>query len=202
MTNEACECLSVVSASHVEMNSDIQFYDGIKTSDIQQILVRSAADLIDLENLNYQYVAARLLLFGLRKEVFGQFEYIPLNELIEKNITLGVYDKNISQWYSAKELEKIDSYIKHKRDFDFTYAGLRQVMDKYLVQDRSSGQIYETPQYMYMMIAATLFCNYSKETRLNLVKRLQIISTIKNWERIKIMLFILILIVFLHQQFH
>ena len=157
MTNEACEGLSGVSASHVEMNSDIQFYDGIKTSDIQQILVRSAADLIDLENLNYQYVAARLLLFGLRKEVFGQFEYIPLNELIEKNITLGVYDKNISQWYSAKELEKIDSYIKHKRDFDFTYAGLRQVMDKYLVQDRSSGQIYETPQYMYMMIPATLF---------------------------------------------
>ena len=180
MTSEACEDLSGVSASQVEMNSDIQFYDGIKTSDIQQILVRSAADLIDLENLNYQYVAARLLLFGLRKEVFGQFEYIPLNELIEKNITLGVYDKNISQWYSAKELEKIDSYIKHKRDFDFTYAGLRQVMDKYLVQDRSSGQIYETPQYMYMMIAATLFCNYSKETRLNLVKRYyDAISTFK-----------------------
>ncbi len=180
MTNEACEGLSGVSASHVEMNSDIQFYDGIKTSDIQQILVRSAADLIDLENLNYQYVAARLLLFGLRKEVFGQFEYIPLNELIEKNIKLGVYDKNISQWYSTKELEKIDLYIKHKRDFDFTYAGLRQVMDKYLVQDRSSGQIYETPQYMYMMIAATLFCNYSKETRLNLVKRYyDAISTFK-----------------------
>ena len=180
MTNEACEGLSGVSASQVEMNSDIQFYDGIKTSDIQQILVRSAADLIDLENLNYQYVAARLLLFGLRKEVFGQFEYIPLNELIEKNITLGVYDKNISQWYSAKELEKIDSYIKHKRDFDFTYAGLRQVMDKYLVQDRSSGQIYETPQYMYMMIAVTLFCNYSKETRLNLIKRYyDAISTFK-----------------------
>ena len=171
MTNEACEGLSGVSASHVEMNSDIQFYDGIKTSDIQQILVRSAADLIDLENLNYQYVAARLLLFGLRKEVFGQFDYIPLNELIEKNITLGVYDKNINQWYSTKELEKIDSYIKHKRDYDFTYAGLRQVMDKYLVQDRSSGQVYETPQYMYMMIAATLFANYSKETRLSLVKR-------------------------------
>jgi len=180
MTSEACEDLSGVSASQVEMNSDIQFYDGIKTSDIQQILVRSAADLIDLENLNYQYVAARLLLFGLRKEVFGQFEYIPLNELIEKNIKLGVYDKNISQWYSTKELEKIDLYIKHKRDFDFTYAGLRQVMDKYLVQDRSSGQIYETPQYMYMMIAVTLFCNYSKETRLNLIKRYyDAISTFK-----------------------
>ena len=180
MTNEACEGLSGVSASQVEMNSGIQFYDGIETSEIQQILVRSAADLIDLENLNYQFVAARLLLFGLRKEVFGQFDYIPLNELIEKNIAFGVYDKVINQWYSVKELEKINSYIKHKRDFDFTYAGLRQVIDKYLVQDRSSGQIYETPQYMYIMIAATLFAQYSKETRLNLIKRYyDAISTFK-----------------------
>ena len=180
MTNEACEGLSGVSASQVEMNSGIQFYDGIETSEIQQILVRSAADLINLENLNYQFVAARLLLFGLRKEVFGQFDYIPLNELIEKNIAFGVYDKVINQWYSVKELEKINSYIKHKRDFDFTYAGLRQVIDKYLVQDRSSGQIYETPQYMYIMIAATLFAQYSKETRLNLIKRYyDAISTFK-----------------------
>ena len=180
MTNEACEGLSGVSASQVEMNSGIQFYDGIETSEIQQILVKSAADLINLENLNYQFVAARLLLFGLRKEVFGQFDYIPLNELIEKNIAFGVYDKVINQWYSVKELEKINSYIKHKRDFDFTYAGLRQVIDKYLVQDRSSGQIYETPQYMYIMIAATLFAQYSKETRLNLIKRYyDAISTFK-----------------------
>ena len=181
MTYEACEGLSGVSASQVEMNSGIQFYDGIKTSDIQQILVRSAADLIDLENLNYQYVAARLLLFGLRKEVFGQFDYIPLDELIDKNIEKGLYDPAITEeWYSKKEIEKLNSYIKHKRDFDFTYAGLRQVVDKYLVQDRSSGQIYETPQYMYMMIAATLFAKYSKETRLSLVKRYyDAISTFK-----------------------
>ena len=181
MTYEACEGLSGVSASQVEMNSGIQFYDGIKTSDIQQILVRSAADLIDLENLNYQYVAARLLLFGLREEVFGQFDYIPLDELIDKNIEKGLYDPAITEeWYSKKEIEKLNSYIKHKRDFDFTYAGLRQVVDKYLVQDRSSGQIYETPQYMYMMIAATLFAKYSKETRLSLVKRYyDAISTFK-----------------------
>ena len=181
MTYEACEGLSGVSASQVEMNSGIQFYDGIKTSDIQQILVRSAADLIDLENLNYQYVAARLLLFGLRKEVFGQFDYIPLDELIDKNIEKGLYDPAITEeWYSKKEIEKLNSYIKHKRDFDFTYAGLRQVVDKYLVLDRSSGQIYETPQYMYMMIAATLFAKYSKETRLSLVKRYyDAISTFK-----------------------
>ena len=181
MTYEACEGLSGVSASQVEMNSGIQFYDGIKTSDIQQILVRSAADLIDLENLNYQYVAARLLLFGLRKEVFGQFDYIPLEELIDKNIEKGLYDPAIAEeWYSKKEIEKLNSYIKHKRDFEFTYAGLRQVVDKYLVQDRSSGQIYETPQYMYMMIAATLFAKYAKETRLGLVKRYyDAISTFK-----------------------
>jgi len=180
MTNEACKDLSGVSASQVEMNSGIQFYDKINTNEIQQILVRSAADLIDLENVNYQYVAARLLLFGLRKEVFKQFDYIPLEKLINNNITLGVYDKNINQWYSSKELEKINSYIKHKRDFEFTYAGLRQVMDKYLVQDRSSGQIYETPQYMYIMIAATLFAHYPKETRLNLVKKYyEAISTFK-----------------------
>ena len=163
MTYEACEGLSGVSASQVEMNSGIQFYDGIKTSDIQQILVRSAADLIDLENLNYQYVAARLLLFGLRKEVFEQFDYIPLDELINKNIEKGLYDPAIvNEWYSKKEIERLNSYIKHKRDFEFTYAGLRQVVDKYLVQDRSSGQIYETPQYMYMMIAATLFAKLLK----------------------------------------
>ena len=181
MTYEACEGLSGVSASQVEMNSGIQFYDGIKTSDIQQILVRSAADLIDLESLNYQYVAARLLLFGLRKEVFGQFDYIPLDELIEKNIEKGLYDPAITkEWYSKKDIEKLNSYIKHKRDFEFTYAGLRQVVDKYLVQDRSSGQVYETPQYMYMMIAATLFAKYSKETRLSLVKRYyDAISTFK-----------------------
>ena len=112
MTSEACEDLSGVSASQVEMNSDIQFYDGIKTSDIQQILVRSAADLIDLENLNYQYVAARLLLFGLRKEVFGQFEYIPLNELIEKNIVdnniIAKLATNCNIKDAIKDIEKTD----------------------------------------------------------------------------------------------
>ena len=121
------------------------------------------------------------LLFGLRKEVFEQFDYIPLDELINKNIEKGLYDPAIvNEWYSKKEIERLNSYIKHKRDFEFTYAGLRQVVDKYLVQDRSSGQIYETPQYMYMMIAATLFANYSKETRLSLVKRYyDAISTFK-----------------------
>jgi ribonucleoside-diphosphate reductase alpha chain len=171
MTFEACDGLSGVSASQIEMNSGIQVFDGISTKDIQNILVKSAADLISLDTPNYQFAAARLLLFALRKEVMGQFGYISLLEIIERNIKHGVYDKTILDWYSAKEIEKLDSYIKHQRDFDFTYAGLRQVVDKYLVQDRSSGQIYETPQFMYMMIAATMFAQYPKEKRLNYVKK-------------------------------
>jgi len=180
MTFEACEGLSGVSASQIEMNSGIQIFDGITTKDIQDILIKSAADLISLETPNYQFAAARLLLFALRKEVMGQFEYISLAEMINRNIKNEVYDKAILDWYSVKEIEKLDSYIKHKRDFDFTYAGLRQVVDKYLVQDRSNGQIFETPQFMYMMIAATMFAQYPKETRLNYVKKYyDAISTFK-----------------------
>jgi ribonucleoside-diphosphate reductase alpha chain len=180
MTFEACEGLSGVSASQIEMNSGIQIFDGITTKDIQDILIKSAADLISLETPNYQFAAARLLLFALRKEVMGQFEYISLAEMINRNIKNEVYDESILEWYTAKEIEKLDSYIKHKRDFDFTYAGLRQVVDKYLVQDRSNGQIFETPQFMYMMIAATMFAQYPKETRLNYVKKYyDAISTFK-----------------------
>jgi len=171
MTQEACEGLSGVSSSQVEMNSGIQFYDGISTKEIQDILIRSASDLISLEGYNYQYVAARLLLFALRKEVMGQFEYCSLQEMIDKNIKVGVYDKEFLKWYSKRDIEKLNSYIKHQRDLDFTYAGLRQVVDKYLVQDRSSGEVYETPQFMYMMIAATLFAQYPKDTRLQYVKQ-------------------------------
>jgi ribonucleoside-diphosphate reductase alpha chain len=180
MTFEACEGLSGVSASQIEMNSGIQVFNGISTKDIQDILVRSAADLIALETPNYQYAAARLLLFALRKEVMGQFDYISLSELISRNIKNKVYDDAILKWYTPKELEKLNSYIKHSRDLEFTYAGLRQIVDKYLVQDRSNGQIFETPQFMYMMIAATMFYNYPKDIRLSYVKRYyDAISTFK-----------------------
>lgn len=180
MTFEACEGLSGVSASQIEMNSGIQIFDGISTKDIQDILVRSAADLISLDTPNYQYAAARLLLFALRKEVMDQFDYISLSDMISRNVKRGVYDDAILKWYSAKEIDKLDSYIKHQRDLDFTYAGLRQIVDKYLVQDRSSGQIFETPQFMYMMIAATMFYNYPKDIRLSYVKRYyDAISTFK-----------------------
>ena len=172
MVGFACEGLSGVSESQVEMNSDLQFYDGITTDEIQQILIKSANDLITLDNPNYQYVAARLLLFSLRKSLHHRLWKHPhFKEHIQKCIKLGVYDKEIIKWYNENELDQMNGLIKHERDYLFSYAGMRQVIDKYLVQDRSNGAIYETPQFMYMMIAATLFRNYPKERRMNYVKK-------------------------------
>ena len=171
VVEEACEDLSGVSASQIEINSNIQFYDGMTTKDIQNVLVRSANDLISLETPNYQYAAARLLSYDIRKEAHGQYEYIPLLKLILRNIKLGVYDRGIVEKYTKTEIKKFNTWIKRDRDLKFTYAGLRQIVDKYLVQDRSSGQIYETPQDMYMMIAATLFADYPTKTRMSYVKK-------------------------------
>ena len=171
VVNFACEGLAGVSSSLVQMNAGIQFSDVMTTKEIQDLLVRSANDLISLENPNYQYVAARLLLYGVYKEVYGGFEKISLIELIKKNVERGVYDSAILDLYSEEEFAKLDGYIHHKRDENFTYAGLRQVVDKYLCQDRSSGELFESPQHMYMMIAATLFANYPKEDRLYYVRR-------------------------------
>jgi ribonucleoside-diphosphate reductase alpha chain len=167
----ACEGLAGVSASQIEMNANIQFYDGMSTNEIQEVLVRSANDLISLDTPNYQYAAARLLSYGVNKQVFGQFEACSFKEMIQRNIERGVYDAEILDLYSSEEIDRLDSYLHHKRDENFTYAGLRQVVDKYLVQDRSSGEIFETPQFMYMMIAATLFANYPKEDRMHYVRR-------------------------------
>jgi len=167
----ACEGLAGVSASQIEMNANIQFYDGMATSEIQEVLIRSANDLINLEAPNYQYAAARLLSYGIYKEVFGGFEQKSFKDMIDLNIERGVYDSSIKDYYTQDEIDKLDSYIHHKRDENFTYAGLRQVVDKYLVQDRSSGEVFETPQFMYMMIAATLFANYPKEDRMYYVRR-------------------------------
>lgn len=172
MVGYATENITGVSASHVEMNSGIQFFDGISTEDIQQILIKSANDLISLEHPNYQYVAARLLLFSLRKKLFHKlWEHPTLKEQIEKCVQLGVYDKGILENYTTAEIDRLNGFIDHERDYSFTYAGLRQVMDKYLVQDRTSGAIFETPQFMYMMIAATLFAKYPKEKRITYVKK-------------------------------
>jgi ribonucleoside-diphosphate reductase alpha chain len=171
VVEEACEGLSGVSSSQIEMNANIQFYDGMTTKDIQNVLVRSANDLISLEAPNYQYAAARLLSYDVRKEAHGQYEYIPLLKLILRNIRLGVYDKGILDKYNKTEIKKLNTWIRRDRDLKFTYAGLRQICDKYLVQDRSSGQIYETPQDMYMMIAATLFAEYPEKNRMGYVKK-------------------------------
>ena len=174
MVENACDGLAGVSASQVEMQSGIQFYDGITTKEIQEILIRSASDLIDLDSPNYQFVAARLLLFGLYKQVFGAswnqgFPHI-FNHLTN-GCSKKIYDKELPQLYSEEEWDKINGWIDHDRDFIFTYAGLRQICDKYLVQDRSSNELYETPQYMYMLISATIFAKYPKENRLDYVRR-------------------------------
>tara|TARA_B100000886_G_scaffold329534_1_gene278981 strand:+ start:147 stop:2453 length:2307 start_codon:yes stop_codon:yes gene_type:complete len=172
MVEFAVEGLAGVSASQVEIQSGLQFCDGIKSADIQEILIRSASDLISEEHPNYQYVAARLLLFGLRKAVHGHPEILPpLLKHVKGCIDKGVYDGTIVNRYSEEEWDRIDSFVDHERDYLFTYAGLRQVVDKYLVQDRSSGEHYESPQQMYIMISATLFANYPKETRLDYVRR-------------------------------
>ena len=172
MVDEACKGLAGVSASQVEMKSGIQFYDGITTGEIQEILIRSASDLIDLDHPNYQYVASRLLLFSVRKQLYGKMKELPtLEQHIIDCVSAEVYDSDIYNKYSQEEIERADSFIDHDRDFLFTYAGLRQVVDKYLVQDRSGGGVYETPQFMYMMIALTIFAEYPKETRMSYVKR-------------------------------
>ena len=174
MVECACGGLSGVSPSQVEIQSGIQFYDGITTNEIQEILVRAASDLIDLDAPNYQYVAARLLLFGLYKQVFGndwKNGFPAVVDHLYYGIVTGVYDKELLGRYSAEEWEKIDSYVDHDRDYLFTYAGLRQVVDKYLVQDRSNGNLFETPQYAYMLVAATIFAEYPQTTRLSYVKR-------------------------------
>jgi len=172
MVEEACRGLAGVSASQVEMTSGIQFYDGISTEEIQEILIRSASDLINLDHPNYQFVAARLLLFSVRKQLYGKMKDLPtLEHHIYQCVNHQVYDNGIFDKYSKEEIQRSDSYIDHDRDYLFTYAGLRQIVDKYLVQDRSAGGVYETPQFMYMMIALTIFAEYPKETRMSYVRR-------------------------------
>ena len=154
MVEEATKGLAGVSASQVEIQSGIQFYDGITTEEIQEILIKSASDLIDLDHPNYQFVAARLLLFALRKSLYGKMRELPhLEEHIYTCVNKEVYDAGLYDKYSKEEIDKANGYIDHGRDFLLTYAGLRQVVDKYLVQDRSGGGVYETPQFMYMMIS-------------------------------------------------
>lgn len=169
----ATEGLSGVSASDVAMNAQIQFFPGIKTSQIHEVLIKSAVDLISEKAPNYQYVAGNLLNYLLRKDVFGAKTEMPhLWTVLTQNINRGVYDKVILEKYNPEEIAAINLYIKHKRDYDFAHAGLQQLMDKYLVQDRKTKSIYETPQFAFMALAMTVFMNYPPSIRMKHVKEL------------------------------
>lgn len=165
--------LSGVSASDVAMNAHLQFYTGIKTSNIHKVLIQSAVDLISEKTPNYQYVGSNLLNYLLRKEVFESKRDIPtLLTHINKCIKLDLYDSLILENYTEDDIKKLDSFIKHDRDYDLTFAGLQQLIDKYLIKDRSTGKTFETPQFCFLMIAATVFANYDKSTRMDYVKEL------------------------------
>jgi len=160
-----------VSLSDIEINSKINIRDGITTKEIHQVLIESAANLISLERPNYQYVAAKLLSYQLRKSVWGGKNPPKLIDIIKKNIAKDVYTQDILNFYSEEEINKIDEFIDHDRDFIFTYAGIKQLIDKYLVQNRKTKEIYETPQFSYILIAAICFAKYPKNKRLDYVKR-------------------------------
>lgn len=165
-TNE----INGVSVSEIELRANIQMYDGMATDNIHELLIKSSSELICEQTPNYQYVAARLVNYKIRKEVYGEHAPWHLSDLIETNINRGVYDSEILDKYSPDELDVLNSYIKHDRDNNFTFVGMEQFRGKYLVQDRSTKQLYETPQMLYMMISATLFSDYPKETRIKYVK--------------------------------
>lgn len=156
----ACDGITNVSTSVVELNSQIQFYDGMKTSDIQEILIKSAADLIEEDTPNYQYVAGKLINYHLRKEVYEQFIPLSLYEIVKKNINLKLYTSELLEWFTKEDFDTLDRIIDHNRDEIIPYAGMEQWRGKYLVKDRTNGKILETPQIAYILIAAVIFRNY------------------------------------------
>ncbi|AAW85697.1 class 1a ribonucleoside-diphosphate reductase subunit alpha [Aliivibrio fischeri] len=167
----AAEGLDNVSVSQVEMKSHIQFYDGMKTSDIHETIIKAAADLISEDTPDYQYLAARLSVFHLRKKAYGQFEPPTLFNHVLNLIELGKYDKHIVEDYTQEEFALMDQMIDHNRDMDFSYAAVKQLEGKYFVQNRVTGAIYESAQFLYILVAACLFAKYPKDTRLDYIKR-------------------------------
>ncbi|MCF6299345.1 MAG: ribonucleotide-diphosphate reductase subunit alpha, partial [Thiomicrorhabdus sp.] len=166
----AAEELENVSVSEVELRSHIQFYDGITTSDIHETIIKSAADLISETAPDYQHLSARLAIYHLRKKAFGRFTPPELFEHINKMVNAGLYDAQITQDYSKKEIDELGEYIQHNRDLSFSYAAVKQLEGKYLIQNRVSGKIYESPQFIYMLIPMCLFAHYPNATRLQYVK--------------------------------
>lgn len=167
----AAEGLHNVSVSQVEIKAHIQFYDGIKTAEIHETLIKSAADLISTDAPDYQYLAARLAIFHLRKKAFGRFEPPKLFSHVARMVDMGKYDTHLLEDYTPEEFAEMDTYIDHWRDMNFSYAAVKQLEGKYLVQNRVTGEIYESAQFLYILVAACLFANYPKETRLQYVRR-------------------------------
>jgi ribonucleoside-diphosphate reductase alpha chain len=166
----ATEGITGVSASEVELKSHLQFYNGITTADIQETLIKAAADLISEDTPNYQFVAGRLICYHLRKEVYGKFDPIHIKDIVEKNIERGFYDPEILEYYDDAEWDFINSFIKHDRDEALTYVAMEQLRGKYLVKNRVTNEIYETPQVAYALIAAVLFHGKPVDTRMRWVK--------------------------------
>ncbi|MFD2166515.1 class 1a ribonucleoside-diphosphate reductase subunit alpha [Thalassotalea euphylliae] len=166
----AAEGLDDVSVSQVELKSHIQFYDGIKTEDIHETIIKAAADLISEESPDYQYLAAHLAIFHLRKKAYGQFEPPKLYDHVVKMVEMGKYDQHILADYTKEELEHMESFLDHSRDLNFSYAAVKQLEGKYLVQNRVTGEIYESAQFLYILVAACLFAKYPKENRLEYVE--------------------------------
>lgn len=176
----AAEGLQNVSVSQVELKSHIQFYNGIRTDDIHETIIKAAADLISQDTPDYQYLAARLAIFHLRKIAYGEFEPPHLYDHVKKLTEAGKYDRHIIEDYSREEFDELNAYIDHSRDMTFSYAAVKQLEGKYLVQNRVTHQIYETPQFLYILVAMCLFSKYPKETRLDYVKRFyDAVSTFK-----------------------
>ncbi|GMM84802.1 class 1a ribonucleoside-diphosphate reductase subunit alpha [Pseudoalteromonas sp. MTN2-4] len=167
----AAEGLDNVSVSQVELKSHIQFYDGIRTEDIHETIIKAAADLIDKDSPDYQYLAARLAIFHLRKKAYGQFEPPRLYDHITKLVEQKRYDQHLLIDYTEQEIDELDNYLDHSRDLNFSYAAVKQLEGKYLVQNRVTGEIYESAQFLYILVAASLFSDYPKETRLDFIKR-------------------------------
>ncbi|MFA0028401.1 class 1a ribonucleoside-diphosphate reductase subunit alpha [Vibrio breoganii] len=167
----AAEGLDNVSVSQVELKSQIQFYDGITTSDIHETIIKAAADLISEDTPDYQFLAARLSVFHLRKKAYGQYEPPTLFDQVSKMVDAGKYDKHLLEDYSREEFELMDSFIDHRRDLNFSYAAVKQLEGKYFVQNRVTKEIYESAQFLYMLVSACLFSKYPRETRLDYIRR-------------------------------
>lgn len=178
--NLASEGLKKISVFRIISNTYIQLYDGIKTTDIHKIIIKSSADLISCKSPDYQYLSARLLIFYLRKKAYGFFNPPPLYEHVLRLIKIGKYDKNIIKDYNIKEFKIMNKFIDHNRDMNFSYAAVKQLEGKYLVQNRITGEIYESAQFLYILISACLFSKYPKMSRLNYIKKFyDAISTFK-----------------------